>query len=186
MRKLVFGINMTADGYCDHDLGFPDDEMVTYFADLMNQADTLLYGRVTYELMFPYWADVAQNKSGGSKADNDFAEAITGVPEVVVISKTLAQPEAKNVKVVRADLANEVLKLKNQPGKIISTGGITLPSELLKLGLIDEIHLVIHPTIAGKGRRLFDHANLSDRPTLKLINSRIFKSGIVALHYVKA
>ena len=186
MRKLVFGINVTADGFCDHHLGFPDEEMVAYFTEILREADTLLYGRVTYELMFPYWADVAKSKSGKTAADNDFALAITAVPDVVVVSTTLTQPEASNVKVIRGDLANEINRLKQQPGKIISTGGVTLPSELLDLGLIDDFHLVIHPVIAGGGRRLFDGANLTDKINLQLVRSRVFKSGIIALHYAKA
>lgn len=185
MRKLVFGINMTADGYCDHDLGFPDEEMVSYFACLMKESDTLLYGRITYELMFPYWPEVAKANSGETKADNEFAHALTSVPQVVVVSKTLPQPQAANVTVIRSDLENEVLRLKREPGKNISIGGIDLPSQLLDLGLIDEFHIVIHPIFAGKGRRLFEGAGLQAKTKLKLVDSRIFKSGIVAHHYLK-
>jgi dihydrofolate reductase len=89
------------------------------------------------------------------------------------------------VTVIRTNLESEVLRLKKEPGKSISTGGVNLPSELLDLGLIDEFHLVIHPTMAGKGRRLFDGADLKYKIDLKLIDSRVFKSGIVALHYSK-
>jgi dihydrofolate reductase len=160
MRKLVFGINVTADGYCDHHLGIPDVEMVRYFTSLMKEAGTLLYGRKTHELMFPYWPEVARTNSGKTKADNEFAQAFAGVPKIAVVSKTLPDPEAKNVTVIRSNLQSEVLKLKEEPGGIISTGGVTLPSELLDLGLIDEFHLVIHPTFAGRGRRLFDGANM--------------------------
>lgn len=185
MRKLVFGINVTADGYCDHHLGIPDEEMVGYFTRVMKESDTLLYGRKTYELMFPYWPDVARANSGTTEADNEFARAFAAVRKVAVVSRTLPHPEAPNVTVIRANLESEVLRMKKEPGKSISTGGVTLPSELLDLGLIDEFHLVIHPTIAGTGRRLFDGANLMDKINLKLINSRVFKSGIVALHYSK-
>jgi dihydrofolate reductase len=185
MRKLVFGINVTADGYCDHHLGIPDDEMVEYFTRLMRESDTLLYGRKTYELMFPYWPEIARTNSGTTKADNEFARAMAAVPRVVVVSKTLPHPEAENVMVIRANLESEILRLKKEPGKSISTGGVTLPSRLLDLGLIDEFHLVIHPTMAGKGRRLFDGANLKDRINLKLVDSHVFKSGIVAHHYLK-
>lgn len=185
MRNLVFGINVTADGYCDHHLGIPDEEMVGYFTRLMTESDTLLYGRVTYELMFPYWPEVAKAGSGTTKADNEFARAITAVPRVAVVSKTLPQPEAANVTVIRSNLESEVLRLKKEPGKSISTGGVTLPSELLDLGLIDEFHIVVHPVLAGKGRRLFEGASLKDRMKLKLVDSRIFKSGVIAHHYLK-
>jgi len=185
MRKLVFGINVTADGYCDHHLGIPDEEMVGYFTRLMKESDTLLYGRKTYELMFPYWPEVARANSGKTKADNEFAHAFAAVCKVAVVSKTLPHPEADNVTVIRANLESEILRLKKEPGRSISTGGVTLPSELLDLGLIDEFHLVIHPTMAGKGRRLFDSANIKEKVGLKLIDSLVFKSGIVAHHYLK-
>ncbi len=181
----MFGINVTADGYCDHHLCIPDEEMVRYFTRAMKESDTLLYGRKTYELMFPYWPDIARVNAGETESDNEFAHAFVAVPKVVVVSTTLPHPEASNVTVIRANLESEVLRLKKEPGRSISTGGVTLPSKLLDLGLIDEFHLVIHPTMAGKGRRLFDGANLKDKINLKLIDARVFKSGIVALHYSK-
>lgn len=185
MRNLVFGINVTADGYCDHHLGIPDEEMVGYFTRLMKESDTLLYGRTTYELMFPYWPEVARANSGTTKADNEFAHAFTEVPKVAVVSKTLPPPEAANVTVIRSDLESEILRLKKEPGKSISTGGVALPSALLDLGLIDEFHIVVHPVFAGKGRRLFERASLKDQMKLKLVDSRVFKSGTVAHHYLK-
>jgi dihydrofolate reductase len=185
MRNLVFGINVTTDGYCDHHLGIPDEEMVGYFTRVMKESDTLLYGRTTYELMFPYWLEVARANSGNTKADNGFAHAFAAVPKVAVVSKTLPQPEAANVTVIRSSLESEVRRLKKEPGKSISTGGVTLPSELLDLGLIDEFHIVVHPVLAGKGRRLFEGASLKDKMKLKLVDSRVFKSGIVSHHYLK-
>ncbi len=185
MRNLVFGINVTADGYCDHHLGIPDEEMVGYFTRLMTESDTLLYGRITYQLMFPYWLEVATANSGNTKADNEFAHAFAAVPKVVVVSKTLPQPEAANLTVIRSNLEREVLRLKNEPGKSISTGGVTLPSALLDLGLIDEFHIVVHPVLASKGRRLFEGRSVKDKMKLKLVDSRVFKSGIVAHHYLK-
>lgn len=186
MRKLVFGINVTADGFCDHHLGIPDEEMVRYFARLMKESDTLLYGRKTYELMFPYWPDVARDRSGKTAADNEFAQAFAEVPQVAVVSTTLPEPQANKVTIIRANLETEILRLKKQPGRAISTGGVTLPSALLDLGLIDEFHLVIHPTMAGQGRRLFDGASLEQRINLKLVESSVLKSGIVTLHYSKS
>lgn len=159
--------------------------MVAYFTRLIKEADTLLYGRKTYELMFPYWPEVAKNNSGNTKSDNEFAQALSAIPKVAVVSKTLAQPEAKNITLIRNNLEKEIISMKKEPGKNISTGGVTLPSELLELGLIDEFHLVVHPVIAGKGRRIFDGADIRDKINLKLNDSIVFKSGIVALHYSK-
>lgn len=185
MRKLIFAINVTADGYCDHTLGNPDDEVLDYFTKLMRESGTLLYGRKTYELMVPYWPEVVKNRSAGSKAENEFAEAFCAVPQIAVVSKTLKEVEGANTTVIRGNLKEEIQKLKGQPGKSISTGGVSFPSELLKLGLIDEIRLVVLPIIAGRGRRLFDGANLEKKLELKLSGSQVFASGCVALHYVK-
>lgn len=186
MRKLVFGINISVDGYCDHTLFMPCDEALNYFTELMRESDVLLYGRKTYELMFPYWPDVVASRSADSVPESGFADAFVAIPEVVVFSKTLQEPVSKNTRIVSRDVREEVQKLKQQPGKNISTGGVSFTSELLQLGLIDEVHLVIHPAIvAGKGRRLFDGADLKEKFEMKLAASRAFKSGTVALHYVK-
>jgi dihydrofolate reductase len=185
MRNLIFAINITADGYCDHTLCNPDDEVVDYFTRLMQEAGVLLYGRKTYELMFPYWPEVAKNPSGHSVTDIEFAQAFVGVPEIVVASKTLNLPERAKTKILRGNLKDEIQKLKSEPGKSISTGGVSFPSELLELGLIDEIRLVVHPVIAGSGRRLFDGASLKEKLDLKLVESHVFRSGAVALHYLK-
>lgn len=184
MRKLVFSINTTIDGYCDHTLGTPDDEMMAYFTRLTRQADTLVYGRKVYELMFPYWPDVAKTRKA-DKADIEFAEAFDAIENVIVFSRTLTIPEGQKGTIATNNLSDEIKKLKQQPGKNIFTGGVNLPRQMAELGLIDEFHFVVHPVMAGSGTRLFDGVNLPQLLKLKLVESAVFKSGIVALKYVK-
>lgn len=185
MRKLIFGINLTMDGCCDHTKGHGNDEVHAYFAQLMRDADTLLYGRKTYELMVPFWPDMARSRGGSTKAINDFADAFAAVAHIVVCSRTLNSVEGKNTSIIRGDLGEAVLKLKHQPGGNISTGGVEIPSQLIALGLVDEFHIVVQPIVAGAGRRFLDGTNLQESLQLKLADSKIFESGYVALHYVK-
>jgi dihydrofolate reductase len=183
MRKVVFAINITADGYCDHTAFNPDDEVLDYFARLTRDADILLYGRKTYELMVPYWPEVASNPTGQAKGDIDFAQAFVSVRQIIVFSKTLASVEGNHTTINHGDVESEIQKFKQEQGKNILTGGVTLPSELLKLNLIDEFHLVVHPIFAGGGRHLFASLQLNEKLQLQLVGSHLFKSGCVALHY---
>jgi dihydrofolate reductase len=185
MRKLIFSINISVDSYCDHTLFNPDDEVLDYFTNLMRESGTLLYGRKTYELMVPYWPEIAKNKAGNSKAENEFAQAFAEVPQIVAVSKTLNRPASANTMILRGNLKEEIQKLKSQPGKSISTGGVNFPTELLELGLIDEFRLVVHPAFAGRGRRMFDGVNLKENLNLNLIESHTFKSGVIAHRYLK-
>lgn len=184
MRKLIFAINLTLDGCCDHTKGIADEEVHEYFTQLMRDVGVLVYGRKTYELMVPFWPDVARNHSGPTKAMNDFAEAFDS-NQIIVFSRSLDRAERENTRIVRGDLENEILKLKEEPGKDISTGGVSIPSQLIELGLVDEYIFVVHPVIVGEGRRLFDDVSLPERLQLKLVESKTFKSGTVALRYVK-
>jgi dihydrofolate reductase len=185
MRKLVFGINLTIDGCCDHTKGKGNDEVHEYFAQLMRDADTLLYGRKTYELMVPFWPDVAKDHSGSTKAINDFADAFASIDNIVVCSRTLDKVDGKNTSIISGNLEEEVLKLKQQPGGNISTGGVDIPSQLIALGLVDEYHIVVQPIVAGAGRRFLDGTPLPESLQLKLVDSKVFESGYVALKYVK-
>jgi dihydrofolate reductase len=135
--------------------------------------------------MVPYWPDVAQNPSGQTKADQEFALAFDAIDKIVVFSKSLDSPVDEKTRIVRTGLHDEVLKLKQQQGKNILTGGVNIPSQLTAHGLIDEYHFVIHPIVAGAGRRLFEGINLKEKPELKLVESRVFKSGCIALRYLK-
>ena len=184
MRNLIFAINLTADGCCDHTKTNPDDEVLEYFTQFTRDVGVLVYGRKTYELMVPFWPDVARNHSGPTKAMNDFADAFAA-SKIVVVSKSLDTAERENTRIVRTNLEDEIRKLKQEPGKDIATGGVSLPSQLIELGLVDEYRFVIHPMIAGAGRRLLDDVNLPEKLQLKLVESEIFKSGAVALRYLK-
>ena len=184
MRKLIFGINLTIDGCCDHTKGTGNDEVHEYFAQLMRNTDTLLYGRKTYELMAPYWPDVAKDKSGPTKAINDFADAFASIDNIVVCSRTLNKV-GKNTSIISGNLEEEILKLKLQPGGNISTGGVDIPSQLITLGLVDEYHIVVQPIVAGAGRRFLDDTDLPESLQLKLVDSKVFESGHVALKYIK-
>jgi len=184
MRKLIYAINLTLDGCCDHTKGNADEEIHEFYTQLMREVDLLVFGRKTYELMVPFWPEVAKNHSGQTKAMNDFAQAFDS-NKIVVFSQTLDSAESKNTRIVRANLQDEILKLKQEPGKDILLGGVSLPSQLIELGLVDEFLFLIQPIVVGEGRRLLDDVGLPERLQLKLVESKIFKSGSVALRYVK-
>ena len=187
MRDLIYAINMSLDGCCDHTKFYPDEETMEYFTNLTRDADTFFYGRKTYELMVPYWPDVAKNSSGQNdrKVDIEFARAFDAVDKIIVFSQSLAKPEGKKTRIVRTGLHDEILKLKQEQGKKILTGGVNIPSQLAALGLIDEYRFVVHPIVTGEGRRLFEGINLQEKLQLKLVESTVFKSGCVALRYLK-
>ena len=184
MRKLIFGINISLDGCCDHTKFGGSEEVHDYFTEILRDADLLVYGRKTYQLMVPFWPDVAKNQSGPTKAFNEFAQAFAA-NKIVVFSKSLDSAERENTRIVRGNLQDEILKLKQEQGKNILTGGVDLPSQLIELGLVDEYHFVVHPIVVGEGRRLLDSTSLPERLQLQLAASRILKSGAVALRYLK-
>src|SRR5690242_6254956 len=183
MRNVIFGINLTLDGCCDHTTQFADEEIHEYWTGVLREAGLLVYGRKTYELMVPFWPDVAKTQSA-TKALNGFARVFDSINRVV-FSRTLDSAEDNKTRIVRTDLRNEILKLKQEQGKNILVGGVDLPSQLIELGLVDEFRIVIGPVIAGKGRRLMDGVSLPEKLQLKLVESKIFKSGCVALRYLK-
>jgi dihydrofolate reductase len=183
MRNVIYAINITLDGCCDHTKFNPDEETHEYFTQLLREVDLLVFGRKTYQLMVPYWPDIAKSQSE-TKADIEFAQAFVSKKKVV-FSRSLASAGDKNTKIVRSNLRDEILKLKQEPGKDILVGGVDIPSQLTELGLIDEYRFVVTPIIAGKGRRLFEGVNLPEKRRLKLVESKIFKSGSVALRYLK-
>jgi dihydrofolate reductase len=183
MRKVIFAINITLDGCCDHTKQLADEEMHEYFTRLVRDVDLLVYGRKTYQLMVPFWLDVAKTQSM-TKALNEFALAFDSVNKVV-FSRSLDSVEDRNTRIVRTNLHDEVVKLKQEQGKTILIGGVSIPSQLIELGLVDEYRFVVSPILAGEGRRLLEGVNLHQRLQLKLVESKIFKSGSVALRYVK-
>lgn len=181
MRTVTFGMNISLDGCCDHTAFNPSEGVHEYFTRMMDDVDLIFFGRVMYQLMFPYWSDVAKNQSG-TDDENRFAEKLASIDKVV-ISRSLDSAE-ENTRIVRSNPAEELLKLKQQPGKKISVDSVSMLPELIKAGLIDEFYLVVHPVIVGKGRRLLDDDSLQNL-NLKLVDTKIFRSGCVALHYLK-
>ena len=153
------------------------------FSRLLRSESLLLYGRITYQLMVPYWPDVARNQPG-PEAENDFARVFDSLDKVV-FSTTLQHVEGNNTRLVRGNVAEEVVALKQQPGKDIGVGSLSIASQLSARGLIDEYRFVVHPVVAGKGPRLFETVKPQDRLRLDFIGSETFGSGVVALHYRK-
>ena len=183
MRNLIFAINITLDGCCDHTKQSVDEEKLDYFTRLTREADLQVFGRKTYQLMVPYWPEVLRNQSA-TKADTEFARAFVSINKVV-FSRSLAGVEDRNTRIVRASPRDEILKLKQEQGKSILVGGVDLPSQLIQAGLVDEYRFVVGPIIAGEGRRLLEGVSLPDKLQLKLVESKTFKSGCVALRYLK-
>ena len=184
MRKIIYTINISIDGCVDH-TSFgpvsPDQELFDYFTRQMQDIDLDVYGRKMYELMFPYWSDVAKDKSG-TKWENEFAERLTAIDKVV-FSRSLDTVEG-NARIVRTNPVDELLRLKQAPGKNISVDTVSLFAQIAQAGLIDEYNFVVHPVIVGKGTRLVE-GSLPERLQLKLVDSIVFKSGAVALRYLK-
>jgi len=183
MRNLIFAINTTLDGCVDHTKQIADEETHEYFTHLMRDVDLGVFGRKTYQLMVPFWPEVAKNQSM-SKAENEFARTFDSVNKIV-FSRSLVSAEDRNTKIVRTNLRDEILKLKQEQGKNILVGGVDIPSQLMQLGLVDEFRFVVGPTIAGEGRRLLEGVSLPEKLQLKLVESKFFESGCVALRYLK-
>jgi dihydrofolate reductase len=179
MRPLRYSINLTLDGCCDHRAGITDEELHRYWAEQLAQADALLFGRVTYQMMEGAWRLSTRTEAMPDWTE-PFAHTIDAAKKYVV-SNTLKQVDW-NAELIRGDLGQAVRQLKQEPGKGIFVGGVTLPLALAELGLIDEYEFVIHPRIAGHGPNLF--AGLSKYIDLELIGRREFGSGSVALRYV--
>ena len=183
MRNVIFAINTTLDGCVDHTKQVADDETHEYFTKLLREVDLLVFGRITYQLMVPFWPEVAKNQSM-TKASNEFASAFDSISKIV-FSRSLESAEDKNTRIVRSNLREEMLKLKEEQGKNILVGGVSIPSQLIELGLVDEYRFVVGPIVVGEGRRLLEGVSLPERAQLKLVESKIFKSGCVALRYLK-
>jgi len=178
MRPLRYSINVTLDGCCDHRVMIPDEDMHRHAMESIAQADALLFGRVTYELMEAGWRQPAP---AGTMPDwtEPFRRTINAAKKYVV-SSTLDRVDW-NAELVRGDLGEAVQQLKRESGMGLFTGGVTLPLALAELGLIDEYEFVVHPRIAGHGPTLF--AGLSKYVDLKLVSRLEFGSGAVAMRY---
>ncbi len=178
MRPLRYSINVTLDGCCDHRAIVASEELHRHSARSLEQADALLFGRVTYEMREAAFRPPAP---AGARPDwmEPFARAIDAAKKYVV-SSTLDRADW-NAELVRGDLGTAVQQLKREPGKGLLVGGLQLPLALAELGLIDEYELVVHPRLAGRGPALF--AGLSKYIDLRLVNRLEFDSGAVAMRY---
>ena len=183
MRNVIYAINVTLDGCCDHTKMIADEATYEYVIRVIRDVDLLVFGRKTYQLMVPYWPDVAKDPSQ-SKADREFAQAFDSINKLV-FSRSLDSAEDKSTRITRANLQDEMLKLKQEQGKNILVGGVALPSQLVELGLVDEFRFVVQPLVVGEGRRLLEGIDPQKRLQLKLVESKIFKSGSIALRYLK-
>ncbi len=132
--------------------------------------------------MVPYWPGVAKDESA-TKAEKEFARAFDSINKIV-FSRSLDSAEG-NTRIVRTKLQDEVLRLKQEQGRNILVGGVDIPSQLIELGLVDEYRFVVHPILAGEGRRLMEGVSLPEKLQLKLVESKPFGSGCVALRYLK-
>ncbi len=180
MRKLIYKCNVSLDGIAEHTAANAvDDELLDFFSGLLDETGIGLFGRITYQLMESYWPNIHQEPNA-TRGELEFADRFNSISKIV-FSKSLEKAEWNNTKLIKGDAVEEVKKLKQQPGKNISIGGILLASSLINAGLVDEYWILIHPVIAGKGRRLFE--NVNDIKNLKLLETKKFNSGVVVLHY---
>ena len=179
MRKVIAAINTTLDGICDHTAGLPDAEIHRHYQELLNEGEVILYGRITYQLM-EFWRTVLEHPSE-EKSMNDFALAIDKIQKIV-FSNTLTNVAWSSAKLAEKDLEKTITELKQQSGKDIFVGSRSLIVQLLKLNLIDELQLCVHPLIAGKGLPLFE--NISDTIIFKLKKTKVFSGGHIILYYV--
>lgn len=182
MQPLRYSINVTLDGCCDHEAVIPDEELHRHAAKGIEQADGLLFGRVIYEMMESAWRPVVQMGVQPDWMDDwmvPFAHTIDAAKKYVV-SSTLDQVDW-NAELLRGDLREAVVRLKQQPGRGLFTGGVTLPLALAEMGLIDEYEFIVHPVIAGHGPTPF--AGLSKSVDLKFVGSTEFESGAMVMRY---
>ncbi|MDQ6900956.1 MAG: dihydrofolate reductase family protein [Candidatus Dormibacteraeota bacterium] len=178
MRSLRYSINVTLDGCCDHRAVSTDEDLHRHAVESLDQADALLFGRVTYEMMEAAFRSPAPT---GARPDwmEPFARTIDAAKKYVV-SRTLDRVDW-NAELVRGDLGKAVRELKLESGKGLLVGGVKLPLALAELGLIDEYEFVVQPRLVGHGPTLF--AGLSKVVDLSLVSRLEFGSGAVAMRY---
>jgi dihydrofolate reductase len=181
MRKTIYAINSTINGFADHTAMVADAEVHNYFGDMLDDADVILFGRKTYQLMESYWPN-AWNDSESTESEKRFADKINSIKKIV-FSDTLKKVDWQNSVLSKKDPVSTVSELKRQEGKIISVGSLSIASQLFKENLIDEFWFAIHPVISGKGPRLFDGIDINTE--LKFVDSKKLNSGVVVLHYYK-
>ena len=170
---------MTLDGFCDHTAMIADDEIHQHYNELLSNADTLLFGRITYQLMESHWPSVVKTPTGNKPTD-EFAVLIDNISKIV-FSRTLQHIDWKNTKLKKEVIKEEVLELKQQACKNILVGSPGLIVALAQLDLIDEYQLSVQPTVLGSGLPLFK--NIRDRIDLKLLKTKTFGCGAIMLCY---
>jgi len=131
MRNVIFAINITVDGCCDHTKQIADEETHEYFTQLLREVDQIVFGRKTYQLMVPFWPEVARTQSM-TKASNEFARTFDSIHKIV-FSRSLDSVEDRNTRIVRTGPRDEILKLKQQEGKNILVGGVDILHNLSSL-----------------------------------------------------
>jgi dihydrofolate reductase len=181
MSRLIFAINVTVDGCCDHTQVIPDEELHSYYRDLIDGSDGILFGRATYELLASHWPSVAKS-ARGPEAEVTFARVATEKPKYV-FSRTRDNCSWENSFGVNGHIAEQVSMLKQQhSGYLVLLASPSLASSASRLDLIDEYRLLVQPIVAGRGPTLFH--NVGDRRDLKLVNVQRFNSGVAAMTYV--
>jgi dihydrofolate reductase len=178
MGKLVAVMNMTLDGYCDHTAMSADDEIHQHYTEVLRSADSILYGRKTFQLM-EFWPPLVKNPSGDQAMD-DFAVAIDNIQKIV-FSRTLNGVDWRKTTLKKEVVKEDILKLKQQAARQILVGSPSLIVTLTQLGIIDEYQLGIHPTIVGNGLQLFK--NIKERVDLNLLKTKTFVCGAVFHYY---
>jgi dihydrofolate reductase len=182
MRKLIAAINMTLDGFCDHTEMIADDEIHQHYNELLSNTGTLIYGRITYQLMESYWPSIVKTPTGNKPTD-EFAVLIDNISKIV-FSRTLKNVDWRNTELKKEVIKEEVLELKQQAGKNILVGSPSLIVALMQLDLIDEYQLSVQPIVLGSGLPLFK--NVKDRVNLKLLKTKTFGCGAVTHYYEPA
>ena len=172
-------MNMSLDGYCDHTAMNADEEIHQHYNELLRNADTLIYGRITYQLMESYWPTVVKNPTGQKPMD-EFAVLIDNISKIVY-SRTLKSVDWKNSTLKKEIVKEEVSELKKEPGKNIIVGSPGLIVAFANLDLIDEYQISVQPTILGSGLTLFK--NIMDRIDLKLLKTKTFGCGALTFYY---
>jgi len=185
MRKVISFMHVSLDGFVcgpreEMDWIIMDEEIFQDAMDLAAAADMALYGRTTYQMMESYWPTVLANPSS-TGLELHHAEWVENINKIV-FSKTLERVEWNNTRLITKNIAEEIIKLKHQPGSnMMIFGSPTLTHNFMEWGLIDEYRFNINPVILGRGTPLFE--NISHRIHLQLLSEKKFKSGVIGLHY---
>jgi len=188
MRKMVLFMHVSLDGFVggpngEMDWIKVDDEMFDYAGQRTNEADTALYGRVTYQMMEGYWPTAADQPTA-TKHDIEHSGWYNKVSKVV-LSKTLNGENLNNTKIIGDNVISEITQLKQAPGKeIIIFGSPSASHTLMQENLIDDYWLFVNPILLGGGIPLFK--NIKNRNKLNLVKTHVFSSGVVCLHYEKS